>query len=306
MENTITETEKKPMTEIIDGKKISAEIREEIRIETQGLYKKTKKSPGLAVILVGKNTASQSYVRGKKNACEKAGFKSFSYDFPDGISEAELLKLIKKLNKDKKVDGILVQLPLPENINEEKIINAIAFEKDVDGFHPENVGKLWTNQDDGFFPCTPFGVIELLKRYKIETSGKKVVIIGRSNIVGKPLAGLFLRNEINSTVTVCHSRTKNLSNVAKTADILVSAIGVAGFVTPEMVKEGAVVIDVGINRVSSDCAKGYEICGDVDFKPVAEKASYITPVPGGVGPMTITMLLKNTLISFKRRVKLKI
>lgn len=291
------------MTKIIDGKQTAKSIREQIKAEVSNLKEKTGKIPGLAVVLIGENPASQSYVRGKIKACENTGIKSFSHKFPDGISEEDLLKLIDKLNKDDEIDGILVQLPLPKNINEEKIIEAIIPSKDVDGFHPKNVGLMWTDISNGFNPCTPAGIIELLKYYEIPTEGKHVVILGRSNIVGKPLAGLFLGRELNATVTVCHSRTKDITEFTKKADIVVSAIGKPNLVTKDMIKDGAVVIDVGINRVKSDKhEKGYCLCGDVDFENVKEKTSWITPVPGGVGPMTITMLLKNTLISFKRKI----
>ena len=268
------------MGNIIDGKKISAEIRQEIAAELS-------EKPGLAVILVGDDPASQVYVRNKEKACHEVGFNSFFYKMESSVTEKSLIDLIKMLNNNHNVHGILVQLPLPDHINEDNIINAICPEKDVDCFHPYNLGRLVTGNST-FLPCTPAGVIEMLKRSNIEISGKECVIIGRSNIVGKPLAMLMLQE--NATVTVCHSKTKNLKDVCKRADILISAIGNTKFVDSSYVKKGAVVIDVGINRDENG-----KLCGDVNFDDVIDKASFITPVPGGVGPMTITMLLKNTL-----------
>ena len=275
------------MANIIDGKLISAQIREEIAEKVISYNKKTGKLPGLAVVIVGENPASQVYVRNKKKACEQVGFNSWVYEMPDGTTQEELNALIDKLNNDEDVHGILVQLPLPKHLDEEQVILRIKPEKDVDAFHPYNVGRI-TIGNPKFLPCTPAGIMELLHRSNIEISGKECVVIGRSNIVGKPMALLLLAE--NGTVTVCHSKTKNLNEVCKKADILVVAIGNADFVTADMVKEGAVVIDVGMNRN----AEG-KLTGDVDFKSVSEVASYITPVPGGVGPMTITMLLQNTL-----------
>lgn len=272
---------------IINGKEISASIRAEIKAETE----KMSVRPGLAVILVGSDPASQVYVRNKNKACEEVGFYSEMYTLPEETSMEELLGLIDQLNHSPQIHGILVQLPLPKHLDEEKVILAISPEKDVDAFHPVNVGKIMIG-NHSFLPCTPAGVMELLFRSGIEVSGKECVVIGRSNIVGKPQAMLLLH--ANGTVTVCHSRTKDLAKICARADILVSAIGKAKFVTPDMVKEGAVVIDVGINRDENG-----KLCGDVDFENVAPKTSFITPVPGGVGPMTITMLMKNTLTAAK-------
>lgn len=275
------------MANIIDGKAISAQIREEIAEKVKLYNEKTGLRPGLAVIIVGENPASQVYVRNKKKACEQVGFNSWVYEMPESTTQDELNALIDKLNGDPGVHGILVQLPLPKHLDEEEVILRIKPEKDVDAFHPYNVGRI-TIGDPQFLPCTPAGIMELLKRSNIEISGKECVVIGRSNIVGKPMALLLLAE--NGTVTVCHSKTKDLKEVCRRADILVVAIGRADFVTADMVKEGAVVIDVGMNRN----AEG-KLTGDVDFASVSEVASYITPVPGGVGPMTITMLLQNTL-----------
>ena len=276
---------------IINGKEISASIRAEIKAETEKLGIK----PGLAVILVGNDPASQVYVRNKNKACEEVGFYSEMYTLPEETSMDDLLGLIDQLNQSPQIHGILVQLPLPKHLDEEKVILAIDPSKDVDAFHPENVGKIMIG-NHSFLPCTPAGVMELIKRSGIEISGKECVVIGRSNIVGKPQAMLLLHE--NATVTICHSRTKDLPSVCSRADILVSAVGRAAFVTPDMVKDGAVVIDVGINRNSEG-----KLCGDVDFESVAPKTSYITPVPGGVGPMTITMLMKNTLTAAKNLLK---
>ncbi len=276
---------------LINGKEISASIRAEIKAETEKLSFR----PGLAVILVGDDPASQVYVRNKNKACEEVGFYSEMYTLPKETSMDELLGLIDQLNHSPQIHGILVQLPLPKHLDEEKVILAIDPEKDVDAFHPVNVGKIMIG-NHSFLPCTPAGVMELLSRSGIDVSGKECVVIGRSNIVGKPQAMLLLH--ANGTVTVCHSRTKNLSEICRRADILVSAIGRAKFVTSDMVKEGAVVIDVGINRDENG-----KLCGDVDFESVAPKTSFITPVPGGVGPMTITMLMKNTLTAAKNMEK---
>lgn len=276
------------MYQIIDGKAISTALKEELREQVAEL-KKQGIEPCLAVILVGTDPASQVYVGNKKKACEFIGIKSLSYELPGETTEEELLALIDKLNKDDSVNGILVQLPLPGQIDEDKIIRAISPKKDVDGFHPQSVGALCIGQP-GFVSCTPAGIIELLKRSNVEIEGKECVIIGRSNIVGKPMSLLMLRE--NATVTVCHSRTKNLSEVTKRADILIVAIGKPKMITAEYVKEGAVVIDVGIHRL-----EGKKLCGDVDFDDVAPHTSAITPVPGGVGPMTIAMLMKNCVES---------
>lgn len=275
------------MANIIDGKAISAQIREEIAQKVSAYAERTGKRPGLAVIIVGENPASQVYVRNKKRACEQVGFNSWVYEMPESTTQTELNALIDKLNADTEVHGILVQLPLPRHLDEEEVILRIRPDKDVDAFHPYNVGRI-TIGDPKFLPCTPAGIMELLKRSNIEIAGKECVVIGRSNIVGKPMALLLLAE--NGTVTVCHSKTRDLKEACRRADILVVAIGKADFITADMVKEGAVVIDVGMNRN----AEG-KLTGDVDFETVSKVASYITPVPGGVGPMTITMLLQNTL-----------
>lgn len=279
------------MAQLIDGKQISAKVKEEVRIETERIIEEYGVKPGLAVIIVGNDPASRVYVNNKKKACEAVGFESVEYALPEETTQEELLALVEKLNKKKTINGILVQLPVPKHIDDKAIINAIAPEKDVDAFHPENVGKIMIG-DYAFLPCTPAGVMELIDATGIEVSGKKCVVIGRSNIVGKPMAMLLLHR--SGTVTICHSRTEDLPSVTREADILVAAVGKAGFVTADMVKEGAVVIDVGMNRN----AEG-KLCGDVDFAAVEPKASWITPVPGGVGPMTIAMLMKNTLTAAK-------
>ena len=273
----------------MDGKMVSAKVRGSILEEVNGLKDKGVR-PGLAVIIVGEDPASKVYVRNKERACEECGFYSEKYALPEGTTQEELLGLIDELNHNPRIDGILCQLPVPKHINEQAIIDAISPEKDVDAFHPINVGKIMVGNFD-FLPCTPAGVMQLLEEYDIDPNGKNCVVIGRSNIVGKPMAMLLLHK--NGTVTICHSRTKNLKEVCAQADILVAAVGKADFVTADMVKEGAVVIDVGMNR------KDGKLCGDVAFDEVNEKASYLTPVPGGVGPMTITMLMKNTLKAAK-------
>ncbi len=278
---------------LISGKAVSAAVREELKKEVQAFVQKTGRTPGLAVILVGNDPASAVYVRNKHKACEELGIRSFMHILSDTTTENELLQLIEELNQDESVDGILCQLPLPKGISEEKVIAKIHPEKDVDAFHPENVGKIVTGKYS-FLPCTPAGVMELLDFYGISVAGKNCVVIGRSNIVGKPQALLLL--EKNGTVEICHSKTENLKEHTLRADILVVAIGRPNFVTEDMVKAGAVVIDVGINRLPDG-----KLCGDVDFEAVKEKTSFITPVPGGVGPMTITMLMKNTLTAAKRR-----
>ena len=276
------------MYQIIDGKAISTALKEELKVKVDAL-KAQGVEPCLAVILVGEDPASTVYVNNKKKACEFIGIKSLSYELPESTTQDELLALIDKLNADDGVNGILVQLPLPKHINEDAVIQAISPKKDVDGFHPQSVGALCIGQK-GFVSCTPAGIIELLKRSNVEIEGKECVIIGRSNIVGKPMSLLMLRE--NATVTVCHSRTKNLKEVTRRADILIVAIGKPKMITAEYVKEGAVVIDVGIHRL-----EGKKLCGDVDFDTVAEHTSMITPVPGGVGPMTIAMLMKNCVDS---------
>ncbi len=275
---------------LIDGKKVSGEIRNRLAEEVQELKKKTGKTPGLATVLVGDDPASAVYVRNKNKICGELGFQSFEQKLSSDTSEEKLLQLVEELNANKDIHGILVQLPLPDQIDSEKILQAIDPNKDVDGFHPINVGKLVVG-NALLTPCTPTGIIELLDHYDIEISGKHAVIVGRSNIVGKPVSMLLLQR--NATITICHSRTQNLEEVTRSADILVAAVGRANFVTEEMVSEGTVVIDVGINRVDG------KLTGDVDFEPVSKKASYITPVPGGVGPMTIALLMENTLKAFK-------
>jgi methylenetetrahydrofolate dehydrogenase (NADP+)/methenyltetrahydrofolate cyclohydrolase len=285
---------------IIDGKKVAAEIREELKREIAKMKSANKSSPGLVAILVGNNPASESYVRGKSKACEEIGVLSKIEKLPAEISEMELLELIRKYNADGIYNGILVQLPLPKHISEQKIIEAILPEKDVDGFHPINVGNLVIGNDT-FLPCTPAGIQELLSRYNIPIKGKHVVIAGRSNIVGKPIANILLQKKenANAIVTICHSAAKDISNFTRHADILIAAIGQPKFVKADMVKNDVVIIDVGINRVEDKtAAKGYRIVGDVDFDEVSKKASFITPVPGGVGPMTIAMLLKNTFRAY--------
>lgn len=276
--------------QIIDGKAVSASVRERIKNEIE-ILKNSGKETGLAVIIVGNDSASKVYVNNKKKGCAEVGINSYEYALPEETTTEELLELINKLNGDSRVDGILCQLPLPKHIDEKTVINSIAPEKDVDAFHPVNTGHIMIG-DYSFLPCTPAGIIEMLKFYNIGISGKECVVIGRSNIVGKPMAMLLLHN--SGTVTVCHSKTVNLAEVTRRADILVAAVGKANFVTADMVKDGAVVIDVGMNRN----AEG-KLCGDVDFEGVKDKCSFITPVPGGVGPMTITMLLNNTLTASK-------
>lgn len=286
-------------SKIIDGKSISSQIKSEVKSETDKLKKEKGISPGLAFILVGENPASKVYVRNKGKACEELGFYSVTEALPENISEESLLELISKFNGDEKIHGMLVQLPLPSHINQQKVIESIDFRKDVDGFHPLNVGRMVLGEKC-FIPCTPYGIIELLKRSNVETSGKNVTVIGRSSIVGKPVANLLLKYEFNSTVTVCHSKTKDIKEITSQADILIAAIGKANFVTKDFIKEGCTIIDVGINRIEDKNSKtGYIITGDVDFKDCYDKCGLITPVPGGVGPMTIAMLMKNTLDSAK-------
>ncbi len=279
---------------VISGKDVANRMRSELKDKVSKFIEEKNIVPNLAVILVGENPASVSYVTGKQKGCEQTNMKSTMIRMPIETTEQDLLNAVKKLNNDETVHGILVQLPLPKHINENKIIDTISVEKDVDGFSPINVGKMVLNEDC-FLPCTPAGIIKLIKETNIDMTGKHAVIIGRSNIVGKPVTHLLLRE--NATVTVCHSRTKNLSEFTRNADILVAAIGKAKFVTKDMIKPGAVVIDVGVNRVDS------KLYGDVDYENVLDVASYITPVPGGVGPMTITMLLENTFEACKRMIK---
>lgn len=298
--NTTQQEKKSNMSaQIIDGKAIAAEVRAEAAKKVLELKKKGI-SPCLAVILVGENPASVSYVTGKQKALAEAGMTDRSVKLPENTSEEELLNIIHTLNDDASVHGILVQLPLPAHINEEKIILAIKPEKDVDGFHPMNVGNLAIGKK-AYLPCTPHGIVVLLEKMGIPTSGKNAVIIGRSNIVGKPLALLLLRKEINCTVTICHTGTKNIAEIARQADILIAATGKVHTVTRDMVKPGAVVIDVGVNRIPDSSKKsGFRLVGDCDFEDIKEIASYITPVPGGVGPMTIALLMMNTVESAER------
>ena len=279
----------------IDGKAFSQTVLEKIKEEHSQLKEKYGKPAGLAVVIVGNNPASQVYVKNKIRACEDVGFYSENIELDENISEKELLQEIDKLNKNDRIDGILVQLPLPAHINELKIIDSISPEKDVDGFHVSNIGKMVIGDETGFLSCTPYGIMQLLEEYKIEISGKDAVIIGRSNIVGKPMALMLIQK--GATVQVCNSKTKDLRKKLSKADIIIVAAGVPKLLKKEDVKEGAVVIDVGINRVDG------KICGDVDYEEVAEKTSYITPVPGGVGPMTIASLIKNTFKSYKNSLK---
>ena len=281
------------MAKIIDGKEVSAQVKEQVKEEAAQLKAATGLQVGLAVVIVGNNPASRVYVNNKKKACEAVGFQSFEYALDEDTTQEELLELVEVLNENPQVNGILVQLPLPKQIDEKAIINAISPDKDVDAFHPSNVGRIMIGSY-AFLPCTPAGVMELIASTGVSVSGKNCVVIGRSNIVGKPMAMLLLHQ--NGTVTICHSRTQNLKEICAQADILVAAVGKANFVTADMVKEGAVVIDVGINRN----AQG-KLCGDVDFAAVEPKAGYITPVPGGVGPMTIAMLMRNTLTAAKQQ-----
>lgn len=280
------------MAKIIDGKMISQSLKDKVKAEVETL-KEEGIYPCLAVIIVGDDPASRVYVNNKKKACEYTGIKSLEYALPASTTQQELLKLIEKLNNDDEVNGILCQLPLPETIDEKTVINSINPEKDVDAFHPFNVGHIMIG-DQTFLPCTPAGVIEMLDSCNIELTGKTSVVIGRSNIVGKPMAMLLLQR--NATVTICHSKTENIADITRRADLIVSAVGKVGFLTADMVKEGAVVIDVSINRNSDG-----KLCGDADYENVEKKASYITPVPGGVGPMTISVLMKNTLNAAKKQ-----
>lgn len=289
---------------LIDGKKIAENIRMEIKTEVSRLIDDEDKAPHLAAVIVGEDPASQTYVAGKEKACKSVGFQSSVYKLPENTSEKELLELIMFLNKDPEVDGFIVQLPLPGHISEEKIIQSINPAKDVDGFHPVNLGRMISGLP-AYLPATPYGIVQLLERYNIETEGKHCVVLGRSNIVGTPVSILLSRKASpgNCTVTVCHSKTKNIKEWSASADILIAAIGQMEFVTADMVKDNAVVIDVGIHRVASTETKsGFRLKGDVKFDEVAEKCSFITPVPGGVGPMTITGLLQNTLKAFKKEI----
>jgi methylenetetrahydrofolate dehydrogenase (NADP+)/methenyltetrahydrofolate cyclohydrolase len=292
------------MAALIDGKKVSIEIQEEIAIEVADIKNSGGKIPHLAAVLVGNDGASETYVAAKVKACESCGFKSTLVRLAENTTEAELLMIVDGLNSDADIDGYIVQLPLPKHINEQKITEAINPKKDVDGFHPQSVGRMALNLPT-YLPATPFGIVQLLERYKIETAGKHCVVIGRSHIVGSPMSILMARNTYpgNCTVTLCHSRTPNLKEHTLKADILIVALGKPEFVTADMVKDGVVVVDVGITRMASDKTKsGFKLFGDVKFDEVAAKASYITPVPGGVGPMTIASLLMNTLKSCKKEI----
>ncbi|MEZ4971109.1 MAG: bifunctional 5,10-methylenetetrahydrofolate dehydrogenase/5,10-methenyltetrahydrofolate cyclohydrolase [Flavobacteriaceae bacterium] len=288
--------------EILDGKRVSNQIKEEIAAEVAKMRERGEKVPHLAAVIVGNDGASLTYVGSKVKSCEKVGFESTLVQLPSTTSEQELLNKIKELNQDDDIDGFIVQLPLPEQINTQRVLLAVDPDKDVDGFHPTNFGKMALDMST-FIPATPFGILELLERYKVETKGKHTVVIGRSHIVGRPMSILMGRKGWpgNSTVTLTHSHTKNITQIISQADIVISALGVPNFLKAEMVKDDAVIIDVGITRVADETKeKGYYITGDVDFENVSKKASYITPVPGGVGPMTIAMLLKNTLLARER------
>ena len=289
--------------QLLDGKKVSEDIKVEITAEVQKMKDNNEKVPHLAAIIVGNDGASLTYVGSKVKACERVGFESTLINLPSTTSETELLLKIKELNEDDNIDGFIVQLPLPDQIDTQKVLMAVDPSKDVDGFHPENFGKMALDMTT-FIPATPFGILELLERYKVETKGKHTVVIGRSHIVGRPMSILMGRKGFpgNSTVTLTHSYTKNIEEYTKNADIIITALGVPNYLKAEMVKDGVVVIDVGITRVNDESnEKGYVITGDVDFENVSKKASYITPVPGGVGPMTIAMLLKNTLLAREQR-----
>ncbi|MFI1745397.1 bifunctional methylenetetrahydrofolate dehydrogenase/methenyltetrahydrofolate cyclohydrolase FolD [Thalassobellus sediminis] len=290
---------------ILDGKKVSNDIKDEIAEHVKAMVSKGEKVPHLAAVLVGTDGASMTYVNAKVKACERIGFNSTLIDLPDYTSEEELLAKINDLNNNDDIDGFIVQLPLPDHIDEQKVLMAVDPDKDVDGFHPTNVGKMALDLPT-FLPATPYGILELLERYQVETSGKNVVVMGRSHIVGRPMSILMSqkRQAGDATVTVVHSRSKNLNDITKQADIIVAAIGISEFLTGDMVKEDVVIIDVGITRVPDATKKnGYRLAGDVEFESVSKKASYITPVPGGVGPMTIAMLLKNTLLARERNLK---
>ena len=287
---------------ILDGKKTSSDIKEEIAVQVQSIISSGGKVPHLSAILVGSDGASETYIAAKVKSCQKVGFKSTLIRLDKSVSEEELLNEVEKINKNSDIDGLIVQLPLPKHIDEMKVTEAIDPKKDVDGFHPSNIGRMALNIPT-FLPATPSGILELLKRYSVETSGKHCVVIGRSHIVGSPMSILMARNNNpgNCTVTLTHSRTINLKEITKTADILIVALGKAEFITSDMIKEGVCIIDVGITRVKSNKTKsGWKLLGDVNFEDVKDKCSFITPVPGGVGPMTIAMLLQNTLLSSKK------
>ena len=288
--------------ELIDGKKISSDIKKEIAAEVAEMIAAGKKQPHLAAVLLGHDGGSETYVAAKVKACEECGFKSTLIRFEDDVTEEELLATVDKLNNDADIDGFIVQLPLPKHISEQKVIEAIDYRKDVDGFHPINVGRMSIGLPC-FVSATPAGIVELLRRYNIDTNGANCVVLGRSNIVGKPVASLMMQKGKpgNATVTVCHSATKNIKEICREADIIIAALGSPEFVKEDMVKEGAVIVDVGTTRVPSTVTKsGWKLKGDVDFEHVAPKCSYITPVPGGVGPMTIVSLMKNTLLAAKK------
>lgn len=286
--------------QILDGVKLAKEIKQEIKESVDKLIQEGRRQPHLAAVLVGKNGASLTYVNNKIRDCHQVGFKSSLVELPETVSQSELILEIEKLNNTEGLDGFIVQLPLPKHIDEEVVINAINPKKDVDGFHPENFGKMALDME-AFLPATPYGIIEMLGRYNIPTKGKHAVVVGRSNIVGRPMSILMSRkaNPGNCTVTLTHSSTENLADYTRQADIVITALGVPGFLKADMIKEGAVVIDVGITRVEDNSKKGYKLAGDVDFEDIKEKASWITPVPGGVGPMTRAMLLKNTMLAYK-------
>lgn len=293
--------DRSPVAQLIDGKRISALVRAEVRTDVDKWTSSGHRAPYLAVVLVGDNPASASYVRGKLKASAAAGIAGETLKYAADLSESALLELIARLNDDRGVDGILVQLPLPDHIHTDRVIQSLSPDKDVDGLHVVNAGRLATGQE-GFLPCTPAGIMELLRQSEIPTRGKHAVVVGRSNLVGKPLASLLMRKGADATVTVCHSRTRDLAAICRQADILVAAIGRPRFVTADMVKEGAAIVDVGINRIEDPQSKrGYRLVGDVDYDAVMDKAGWITPVPGGVGPMTIAMLLRNTLTAAQRR-----
>ena len=286
--------------ELLDGKKTSTLVQEAIAEEVREILAQGQRPPHLVAILVGDNGSSMTYVNNKVTACERVGFASSVVNLPENVSQEDLLKEIEKLNEDKGIDGFIVQLPLPKHINEQEVLLAINPDKDADGFHPTNFGRMALGLE-AFIPATPYGILELLSQYKIPTDGKNVVVIGRSDIVGRPISILLSQKPWNATVILTHSRTQNLAELTQKADIIIAALGIPNFLKAEMVKEGAVIIDVGITRVKDASAKkGFRIVGDVDFEHVKNKASYITPVPGGVGPMTIAMLMKNTLNAYKR------
>lgn len=290
--------------QILDGVKLAKDIKQEIKQAVEAAVGEGKRKPHLAAVLVGNDGASQTYVTNKIKDCEQVGFESSLVKLPNTVSQTELIEVIHTLNTKKDLDGFIVQLPLPAQIDQEEVIEAINPDRDVDGFHPTNFGKMALDMST-FLPATPFGILEMLERYNIPTRGKHAVIIGRSRIVGRPMSILMGRKDFpgNSTVTLTHSNTENITDFTRSADIIITALGVPGFLKADMIKEGAVVIDVGITRVDDDSEKGYKLVGDVDFENVSRKASWMTPVPGGVGPMTRAMLLKNTLLAYKKNIK---